>query len=176
MTMISDKTDYLRAKREELSVKEREIKRIIPELSKLNKQESNVPQVEVYQGTEGLKTVLNQILMEAKELYTFGASDQAKKFLPDFFVKRYIRERAKRKIVAKQLYAKGVKVYTSKYAQFRELPKEFASPLTNALYNDKLTTFIWSETPIVVVVKSKEVAIAYKKYFDLLWNIAKPAM
>ena len=57
--------------------------------------------------------------------------------------------------------------------EVRFLSKEFDNPAPAMIYGDEVAITVWSETPIVTLIRSKEVANRYKSYFNLLWKMAK---
>ncbi len=42
------------------------------------------------------------------------------------------------------------------------------------IFGNKVATIVWRETPTAFVIKSKQVADSYKKFFEDMWKIAKP--
>lgn len=156
-----------------LKEKEQDLVKILPELHGLNKPKKSKPIIEVYEGKEGLKTMLNDIIKTKKELFVFGASDRINQYLPDHIIGRYLDQRKEKKIKAKQIYSEGTSVLQTPFSTFRTIPQQFSSPSATAIYGDKVTTWIWTEIPVVVVIKSKEVAKSYKDHFELMWQMAK---
>ncbi|MEK6834955.1 MAG: helix-turn-helix domain-containing protein [Nanoarchaeota archaeon] len=156
-------------------LKEKEIllESIIPNLNELYQPLKNKPQIRVLEGSEGLKTILNDILKNAREILVFGASDRVRNYLPEYFVNRYLKEREKKNIIAKQLYSEGTGLLKSKVSIFKRLPKEFASPSTTLIYANKVIIWIWSETPITLEIESEEVVKSYKNHFELMWRAVK---
>jgi sugar-specific transcriptional regulator TrmB len=165
--------DYLKEKQAKLKEEEQEILQIIPELKKLQVPEKEEVKIEVYEGKEGIKTIMNSILRERKDVITWGASANVSKYLPDFFIRRYLNERKKYKIRAKQLFTDFYGVLKSPLSENRKLPKEFASPTTTSVYGDKVAIFMYFEIPRTILIQNKELANSYKKYFELMWNASK---
>ena len=60
------------------------------------------------------------------------------------------------------------------YGQLRYLPEKFFSPSSILVYEDNVAIIIWAETPIATKIHSKDVAEAYRYYFEALWKLAKP--
>jgi sugar-specific transcriptional regulator TrmB len=156
-----------------LKEKEWGIKSILPALNELYKPIKEKANIEIYEGKEGLKIVLNDIIRTKKEVYSFGASDKVKEYLPKFFIESYIREREKNKIIAKQLFSEGTGVIRTPVSVFRKLPKEFTSPSTTVIYGNKVTIWIWEEIPKIIMIESKATSQSYKAHFNLMWKLAK---
>jgi uncharacterized protein YpuA (DUF1002 family) len=88
---------------------------------------------------------------------------------------RYTRERIKRGIRIRAIATKESKKYLEKYKllEARYLPSQYISPASITIYGDKLGITLWSEEPITILVKNKEIAENFLKYFELIWKIAK---
>ena len=156
-----------------LKEKEKSLQDIYPYLMNIYKSFKPKPVIETYEGREGLKTVLNNILRESKDLAVFGASDRMYYLFPEYTA-RYLKERERKKIHARQFYAKGDAVLPSKYSTFKAIPKEFSGPATTIIYGDNVAIFLWFiELPIVIHIKSKEAAKAYRNQFEFMWRLIK---
>jgi len=155
--------------------KEASVSDILPQLmlkftTSREKQETNF-----YKGKAGLKAVFDQQLREAKEVLIIGASSVAFELFP-FYFKWYDQRRIERKINARVLFnseaRKGLRKIS--YTKVRFLPPDFSSPATTNIWADKVAIiFLSKENPFAVVIKQKEIADAYRKYFSVLWNFAK---
>jgi len=163
--------DYLKEKEAKIKEEEKEILKIIPEIKKIKESiEKEETKIEIYEGKEGLKTVMNDILREGKDLVTWGATTKVEEYLPDFFIRKYLNERKRRKIRAKQLFTEFYGVLKSPLSENRKLPKEFASPTTTAVYGNKVSIWLWMEVPKVILIENKDLANSYRKHFDLMWR------
>jgi hypothetical protein len=51
------------------------------------------------------------------------------------------------------------------------LPKEYSSPAVINIYADRVVNVLWQgENPICFMLINKEIADAYRKWFDLMWK------
>ena len=162
--------EYLDDRKAELEKQKQDAKKLIFELKGFQKPIEEKPIVEVFEGKEGLKTILNDIVKTGKNAIGWGHTTKVKKYLPNWFLEKYLKERDKKGIKVKQLYTKGEKVLMSKRTEFKELSKEFSSPVTFGCYGDKIIIFFWSEIPVVIRVINKEIANSFKNHFEFLWN------
>ncbi len=159
--------------RDYLVEKEKALNQILPELNALYSSYEPKPVIEVYEGTEGIKTVFNDILKEGKNFVGFGATDRAHTLLPEF-TRMYLRDRERKNIRARQFYPEGSKVLESKLSTFKTIPKEFSGPATTLIYGEKVAIFMWFiEPPVVVLIKNKEAARAYRNQFEFMWKMVK---
>jgi sugar-specific transcriptional regulator TrmB len=130
------------------------------------KQETNF-----YKGVEGLKTVFQDQLEGNKEVLILGASQSAFEILP-FYFKWYDKDRVKRRIKVRMLASDKLKKKVP-LSEIRYLPQKYANPLAINIYKDKVAIILWKKNPIVIVIKEKEVADSYRKYFELMWRGAR---
>ncbi len=129
------------------------------------------PIVEVYEGNEGLKSLLWKIIREGKTLYGIGASEEWEKRVP-FQLLDYMKERKKINLKAKLLYVKGTKPITNKLNEVKFLPTEFNQPSTVAIFGDYVTILIWTNPLIATLIKSKDLSNSFKNYFEVLWKLS----
>jgi sugar-specific transcriptional regulator TrmB len=129
------------------------------------KQETNF-----YKGTEGLKTVF-QDQLNCKEILILGASSSAFEILP-FYFKWYDKDRVKKKIkvriIANKTFNKKIPL-----SEIRYLPEKYANPLAINIYGEKVSIILWKKSPVAIVIKEKEIAESYRKYFELMWKVAR---
>jgi sugar-specific transcriptional regulator TrmB len=156
-----------------LAEKEKTLQEMLPDLNKAYKSYKQKPSTEVFEGKEGIKTVLSDILREEKDFIGFGATDIMFKLFPEF-TERYLAERARKKIHARQIYPEGGKVLPSKFSTFKSIPREFCGPITTLVYGDKVASFMWFTEPLVVIlIKNKEAAESYKRQFEFMWKMIR---
>lgn len=157
------------------------LKQIIPELSNLQKLKEKKANIEVFEGKEGMKSVISYILKEKpKEILVYGSSGVSYKLLP-FFMKHWHKQRIKQKIFLKIIYnnvpetQERIKKGPSlKLSKIKILPIKNISLIGTIIYNNKVLLTIWNlETPLAISIESKEISKSYKDNFELLWSIAK---
>jgi len=125
-----------------------------------------------YKGKEGLKTIFEDQL-NSKEVLILGASPKAYEIL-QFYFKWYDKTRKEKKIKTKIIATtKDLKKSKIPLAEIRYLPEKYISPVSVNIYQDKTAIILWAKEPIAILIKNKEIAEAYKDYFELMWKIAK---
>ena len=71
----------------------------------------------------------------------------------------------------KSLYNKRKKL---PYTEFKFLSKDFEMPTSTEIYKDKVLIFILiKESPMAIMIESKEVANSFRKYFEHMWETTK---
>lgn len=165
-----------------LKEKENSISSVMIELEEMYKKEGTKrPKVEIYEGVEGMKSVMNDILnSNVKEFFAYGSSRSSYEIIPAFmddWHKRRIKQRIVMKIIynnTKQAREKVNSIKSSlKLTNYRFMPIRLESPTATLIYSDKVVLQSWTKEPFAVVVKSKEMAENQKRYFEELWKIAK---
>ena len=166
---------------EEKRREEETLKQIIPELSKLQGLAEKKAKVEVFEGKEGMKTVMSYILKEKpKEILIYGSSGVSYKLLP-FFMEHWHKERIKLKIPIRIIYnqvqesRERIKKGPSlKLAKIKFFPIKDVSLTGTIIYSNKALITIWNiEMPLAISIDSKDIAKNYKDNFEILWKTVK---
>jgi len=123
-----------------------------------------------YKGKEGLKTIFEDQL-NAKEILILGASPKAYEVL-QFYFKWYDKKRKQKKIKSR-IIATDKKITSIPLADIRYLPQKYSNPVAVNIYEDKTAIILWAKDPIAILIKEKEIADAYRNYFELMWKLAK---
>ena len=156
-------------------VKEKEniVTTLLPDLAKLSEFSKDQLVVEVYEGVEGVKTLLNDVLREGKDKVIFGIDETMFQKRLGTFMDWYFKEEKKRGFTERILTKENAKfIYKYKTAIYRYLPEESFNPTPTYVYGDNVAILIW-EPFSVIRIKSPAVADSYKKYFEILWKTAK---
>jgi DNA-binding transcriptional regulator GbsR (MarR family) len=160
-------------------LKEREarLNEIMPKLV-LNQQMAKGSEAHIFEGMKAAKNMFLHFLDINETLYVYGAPQiaitLAKPFLENFHLRR-----AERKMWQKHIYnsdaAERIKWINKNlpYTEARALPKEYDAPITTHICGDEVVFILWQANPLVIQIKNKELAKAYKGYFDILWSRAK---
>ncbi len=156
--------DYLRER-------EDEVRAVVPELASYAKLPRSEAGVEVYQGREGMKTVLKDILDEGKDYCVFEEEGHIERALPHFFPQ--FNARLDRAGVRVRALAKGP-IAARRLMRLRTLPEFIAFPAATAVYGGKVAIFVWDEPYHAILIRSPQVADSYRNFFELLWRQARP--
>jgi len=164
---------YLDEKRAKIELDKKNLQEIIPELEKI-KPSTGDEQVEVFEGKEGLKTILEDILNSKQEVLTYGSEGNFSNIM-EFYHYHYMKRLEKLKIKMKVIFNKGDsdEPFDWKSSEVRYLPKDFKTPTETTIYGDNVVIFVFMDNPRAILIKSKAIADSYKKYFNILWRQAK---
>ena len=147
-------------------------KELLPNLEKITIPSSE--EVTVFKGRQGVRMILSEVL-QCKEYVSFGSAGQFWKFMDHDYL-LFQKEKKKRNIKSRVVIGKSARnnPYIKRaHARFRYIDDKYMTPTTTWIYKDCIAIVIWSLTPIVTHIRSKDLANAYKSYFNFLWNQAK---
>lgn len=176
--------DYLERKRQAVDKERAEIERVMPQLEGMRKSVQLLEQAEVFEGYEGLKSVylegLEQ-LTEKDEILVMGASLGAytdKRTYGAFF-EQINRLRLKKRIRYRLIYNTSFKDESGvKYWQKQPLTQvRFLldnTPGSVNIQGSRVLIIYWAQgSPKIFVITSQVVADSFRKYFEVLWAVAK---
>ncbi len=156
-----------------LEEKKQKIAGILPVLEKQFQEKKEKQETNFYKGKNGLKSVFEDQLSERKEILILGASTEFSNVLP-FYFKWYDERRKKEKIKARIILSSRQGKIKTPLSETRFLPEKYSNPVAVNIYADKVAIILWSrEQPLAILIKNKEISDGYRKYFELLWKIAR---
>ena len=85
-------------------------------------------------------------------------------------VLRLKKYKLKEKLLAKE---SSEEFFESKQSEYKLIPDHLFNPNPTHIYGDKVAIIIWGTPVHGIIIKNKEVADANRKYFQMLWKIAK---
>jgi|APSaa5957512535_1039671.scaffolds.fasta_scaffold68568_2 HTH-type transcriptional regulator, sugar sensing transcriptional regulator len=156
--------DYLNEKR--LSVEN-----VLPELLKMRSKNIPSVSVEVYEGVEGIKTVLNDIIRNGENVYGSGIDENKWHGISKQLMTYYFRKLEERNIKEKLLTLEGSPYKNSKVSEYKYLPKDSFNLTATLLYKNKVVNIIW-EPLTAIMITSDALHDSCKKHFDILWKHA----
>ena len=160
-----------------LKEKEKNFASILPELIKLYKPRKKKPVVEILEGREGIKTILNDVLRQKKEWFAFNVPGKGPEIL-GFKVHSFEKERQKMRIKlnvvcvrTEEGIKRGKQFSRMRYTRVRYMPATYESPASNWIYGDRIVIIFWyKEFPFAIRIIDKNLAESYKNYFRVLWS------
>jgi sugar-specific transcriptional regulator TrmB len=158
------------------------LQKAMPDLRSLKKKPAVLkPSSETFDGVEGIKTIFSRIFSfyeqyaGEKILMGYGSAGKFEEFLR-WSLPHFIDKRAKAGIKFRGIY-NLTRVSEEKkrlpLSEIRYLPKEFDSPSFHLIYPDHVAIIIFSEEPLGIIIRSKEINESYRSYFKVLWAAAK---
>ncbi len=152
--------------------KEESIGKVLPELLKRYEFIKEKKETLFFRGKLGLKSVFEDQIREGKEILIFGASVEASEILK-FYFNHYNKKRVEKKIKIKLIYDEDARNKVGKIPLSEVRFLKTKSFVATNIYADKVALILWSDEPFAILIKERKVADSYRRYFDLLWRIAK---
>ncbi len=161
-----------------LKQKENKLKNVLPQLL-LVKKLSKKTEVKVYEGVIAARNTLLGLLEIGEPIYMYGTIKGVKKLLGEHILDRFQKERIEKKIPQKIIYNHDAtdrinELKKLPLIEIKALPKEFDSPMSTNICGDVIYFRLYNRDPTLTIwIKSKDIADIYKKYFQIMWDIAK---
>ncbi len=173
--------EYFEKQREEIQKQEEHFKQILPKLEAMKKATEESQETTIYKGNKGIRALMDDILEGEEELLSIGASDitaegfqyQLRFNLPRFHKIREEKKIPMKLLLSEELRTRAIELGKLKHSQIRILPKQFTANSSTNIYGDKVSILMWGKEPFGILIKSKDIAKAQKKHFNLLWAIGK---
>jgi sugar-specific transcriptional regulator TrmB len=136
------------------------------------------PQIEVYEGKEGLKTILEMSVRESlktkKEILGISVQQEKCRDLAQHYHVRWYKDRGKFKIKSRYLMSAEEQIIPVKYTRFKVLPEEAKNPNEIFIFGNITTQFFFvGDLFTAIVIDNEEITQKYREYFDFLWKLVK---
>jgi hypothetical protein len=162
-----------------LKEKEKALQSILPVLAALPRPQTRKPVVEILEGKEGIKTVMNDVLRVKKQWCAFGVPGKGPEILGPG-VHAFESERQKARIPlnvicvrTKEGMKRGKEFSRMKFTDVRYMPATYESPASNWIYGDRIVIIFWyKEFPFAIRIIDKNLADSYLNHFKVLWEAA----
>ncbi|MFH1440118.1 MAG: helix-turn-helix domain-containing protein [Candidatus Woesearchaeota archaeon] len=172
--------DFLEDKKEKINEQEKQIKEILPALKLKQQLAGDETEAEIFQGWKGMETVYKMLwdtLKKGDTNYVFGASKGEDEERVRAFFNKHALRLAKKKIRQKIIFnesARGNIQESVKRPYLTEIKHmENTTPSEINIWADNTMIVILTKKPTVILVKNQKVADSFKKYFEMMWLIAK---
>ncbi len=147
----------------------------LPQFGALYYKGGTMPMSRLYEGENGVRLVLQEILQEAKEILCFGSIDDIYSALGDYFPK-FTKERIKRSIPAKVILQdtsfarERQKLGPQELREVRLISSDNLLSSVTFIWNNKLAMCSLKEKIVALVVESDELANIQKTMFQSIWE------
>ncbi|MEK6925935.1 MAG: helix-turn-helix domain-containing protein [Nanoarchaeota archaeon] len=160
--------------------KKRRFQEILPELKKKQESKINEENATIYKGVRGIKEVYNiMINAKAKEYLTYGGGPITVKIMGLTWWLNLHERRIANKLPSRQLFDNVVKnvggneIGKKQLTNIRYVNESLAQFQETIIVGDYVAIAVFTENPYAFLIKDKNVAEGYKKYFEILWKQAK---
>ncbi len=152
-----------------LDHKKDKIKEIIPKLNLLSAFEK--PNFVVYEGKEGIKTSMQDILLENKDILVFGACGNIFETLKFYFpnlVKQFLKTNIKARYIVNAEQRKFESAIPKEKREIKYL--DIKSKVATIIYGNKVAIQSFNDNIFVVSMEDANLAESYRNYFEFLWD------
>lgn len=172
--------EYLAQKKEEVRREENIVESLLPKLIAQYEEQKTKSDIEVFYGWEGMKSVYGELADElgrGDENYIFGASLGKDPLQADQFFSKQNRLADKKGYKIKIIFNENMRQYKKRLTYYilkhdvRCLHQDTFTEFN--FYKDTVLYVMLLKQPIVIRVRNKENAEAFRKFFDAMWKIAK---
>jgi len=169
--------DYIDSQQKDLEEVKNEVEEILPSLQPVDF-DSHRPAIEVYEGKEGMKTILAMSVRESlktgKEILGISVQQQKCRDLAGPYHVRWYENRGKHKIKSRYLMSAEEKIIPVEHTEFKTLPSEAKNPNEIFMFGNTTTQFFFTGGMFTaIVIKNEEITNRYRDYFDFLWKLVK---
>jgi|SRR3989344_4925393 len=153
----------------------------LPQFLQSYGQVKNRPNIRFYDGVEGMKNILEEILKETKsEVLNFSSVDDLYAVLGDKFFKEYVVKRLAKKISAKVILRESPMAYQrqrlgpKQLREVRFIPAAWEFHGITLIWENKIAMFSLQKNLAALVIESSELSKMMKTMFYLIWNQLPP--
>ncbi len=161
----------------EYTNKKKEAEKVVIEINRIAKTIKRRQEALIYRGKKGIRTFYKELLDTRKDYIVFGAPERSLKIMNEIFWTNFNAKRKDKKIKARLLFNESLREYgesiKDKLTEIKYFSKDF-EPLTETnIQEDKVAIIVWTEEPILFLIRDSYVAASYKNYFEKMWKLAK---
>lgn len=153
------------------------LKSLLPELNSLHNLATGKPGVRFFEGTEGIREVLNDSLSSKTEIRAYIDNESIRKYIPDLN-KQYVKSRSRLNIKRRNIATDtqenrfAIEGFLPKLTEWRLVPWE-ASPINTIvqIYDGKISYFtLGTDHLIGIIITDPHIYEFHRRQFDYLWK------
>ena len=148
----------------------------MPSLQSIYNVSEAKPKVKFYEGKDGIKTILEDILKSRKDFLAITSIEDMLSVFNNSFP-RFIEERINHKINVKLLTNHSLsalelaKKDKTEFRQTKFVPKEFSFHTATFIYGDKIAIISVNKKPIIgIVIEDSNIVYTQKMLFEIIWR------
>lgn len=160
--------------------KKKRFEQILPELKNKQNSQKHQENATIFKGIRGIKEVYTMLVnSKGKEYLTYGGGPPTEKLMGINWWLSIHQKRVSNKLPSRQVFDKSVKniggtdIGKKPLTSIKYVSSELAQFQETVIVGDLVAISVFTENPYSFLIKDKEVAEGYKKYFEVLWKIAK---
>lgn len=154
--------------------RKKDIQSIIPELAAQRALGKAPQDATVFKDKRGIMTIFDEMTRSKTSICLFASGWGFREKFPkyyDIWHKKLVLNKVKVKSLISKKFKKKLEI--PKPLEYRFLPSEYVFPSATLVYDDKVFIIMWTGHPIAILIRGKEIAASYRKFFEILWKSAK---
>jgi len=162
-----------------IAEKKKRFEEILPGLKEKRNHSEQKESASIFKGIRGIKEVYHiMVNTKGKEYNTFGGGPITEEIIGFTWWLNLHKRRVENKLPSRQIFDESVKeggkeISENPLTKIKYLDKEFAQFQETIIVGDKVAIAVFSKNPYAFLIQDENVANSYKKYFEILWKIAK---
>lgn len=156
-----------------LKIKQKKVSSVMKELEGLKSSVSKKPEMQIYEGIKGIKSIFNDIINERKNTLFIGAPLMLEKM--QFYFPHFITEKQNKGMFSKVITydCKVMRKYklnsSKKHVDIKFINKKIT--VTKVIYGNKVAQLAFDDkSKIGLLIENKEISDNEKMIFDILWE------
>jgi sugar-specific transcriptional regulator TrmB len=160
-----------------LKKKEDKLKQILPQFM-LDYDLAGKTEAHIFEGVQAMHDLFDGLLKYKETVLTYGLPKEVASILGEWNNQHH-KKRIAQKINMLHIYNDDAQerikyLNNMEYTEARCLPKEYNSPVSTDICGEEVLFVFWKlSSPIIIQIKNKQIADYYKRYFEILWKMAK---
>lgn len=168
--------DFFDEKQQELEKQKQEAEKLTKEINKIAKSLPLKQEAVIYRGIKGIKSYYENTL-SGKDYVAFGAPANSVKIMGETFWINYNLKRVDKKIMARLIFNPSIKEYgetiKNKFTEVKYFERDFEPMTETHIQGDEVGIIVWTDEPMLFLIKDKNMAESYKSFFETMWKQAK---
>lgn len=153
----------------------RDIKEIIPRLKSIYNIAGSKTKIRFYEGKEGIRTILNDILNCKRHFLATTSIEDMNKLIQDYFydfIKKRIRNYLKVKLLT-NCSPSALKLKKTDEKELREtrfVPTKYHFKTANFIYGDRMAILSLGKNPMGIIIEDQSITETQRMYFEIAWQ------
>jgi len=170
--------DFFEDKEKRLAEKKKLAKEMTKKIGEISKKLPSKQEATIYRGVNGIKSFYNLTLNVGGDYVVFGAPQKSVDLMGETFWRNYNLKRVSKKISVRMIFNPSIEEYgetvKDRFTKVKYFDYDF-EPLTEThIQRDLVAIIVWTEEPVLFLIKDQHVAKSYLYYFEQMWRKAKP--
>lgn len=153
--------------------KKKRILEALPELELKQRLADERQEAEIFEGAKGLTTMLNIMIEDAHsgEEYLFFPSNikELNEDIQNFFLS-YDAKRKEKGLITKGLAPRSLEKLFKNRKYLKMKYPSYPIPSNMSICRDRIAIFSWGEKPVGYLIRSEQIANAYREFFRQIWR------